>query len=168
MRCVTMISHHPEYPAKLVARLSGLKIYAGAGASKNNFTLEFGYVDFGEVTITAYNTSNDLFADQALEFSTIYLAATGIFPFSESWDLITKLGLHSYDVVYSLSTNSPNDVNSTFEDISDTDVLYGIGFQWHNANGFGVRGEWESFNMDLDTDVTFDFYSRSLSIFKRF
>ena len=146
--------------------VSGLKIYAGAGGN-NNLVLEFGYVDFGEAVFQEEAASD--FFDETLEFSTIYLAAVGIFPISESWDLSTKLGLHSYDVVYGFSSNRPD--NKGLGDTSGTDLLYGIGLQWHNANGFGVRGEWESFGMEWeysDEAVPIDLSSLSFSIFKRF
>ena len=175
--------------------VSGLKIYAGIGSSKNNFSLEFGYVDFGEAKFTetltnaTLNNSNgdQIFGvrastEETLEFSSIYLALVGIFPVSESWDLTTKclrLGLHSYDVNYSYDTTesisrfgvvlgaSSIDSGNT-PAVSDTDVLYGVGLQWHNANGFGVRGEWELFNMELAPGVPIDLSSLSFSIFKRF
>ena len=107
--------------------------------------------------------------DETLEFSTIYLAAVGIFPISESWDVSTKLGLHSYDVVYGFSSNFLS--SSALGDTSGTDLLYGIGLQWHNENGFGVRGEWESFGMEweyFDEVVPIDLSSVTFSIFKRF
>ena len=156
-----------SYQSSCVLGVSGSKIYAGAGGS-NNLVLEFGYVDFGETVFQEEGTTPDggpRFIDETLEFSTIYLAAVGIFPISESWDLSTKFGLHSYDVVYGFSSNRPD--NKGLGDTSGTDLLYGIGLQWHNANGFGVRGEWESFGMeweysdetvpiDLSSSVRFD------------
>ena len=69
-------------------RVSGLKIYAGAGGS-NNLALEFGYVDFGEARFD--EDTNGRYIDETLSFSTIYLAAVGIFPISESWDLSINL-----------------------------------------------------------------------------
>ena len=94
-----------SYTDRCDSDLAGLKIYAAAGIS-NNLALEFGYVDFGEgryVQDFFVHDSGKLMSSPRqgqTEFSTIYLAAVGIFPISESWDVSTKLGRHSYDVVY--------------------------------------------------------------------
>ena len=82
---------------------------------------------------------------------------------------IYQFGLHNYDVIYGFSSNVIT--SSDLGDTSGSDLLSGIGLQWHNENGFGVRGEWESFGMEWeysDETVPLDFSSVTFSLFKRF
>ena len=64
--------------------------------------------------------------------------------------------------------NDNEDKDSGSGSISDSDLLYGIGLQWHNTDGIGVRGEWELFKIELEPEVSSDISSLSFSLFKRF
>ena len=141
---------------------SGLKIYGGRRFNQN-FAVELGYADFGEVTANETGTVNGsdvgvYTLKESWDTSSMYLAAVGIYPVSESVDLFGKLGYHRFSSDFRVSGILQTGVNASPVNSSGMDFLYGIGAQWISGSdfgaqwisgsNFGVRGEWEKFNLD--------------------
>ena len=113
------------------------------------FGLEAGYVDFGELEPDA--------AGQALEASTVYLAAVGTLPFTEKFSGYAKAGFQRWD----LDTALPGATGTA--DDNGNDPTYGVGLQYRFNDAVALRGEYSRFELeDVDADlaqvqVRFDF-----------
>ena len=127
---------------------SGLKIYGGWRLNQN-LAVEAGYADFGKITanetVTGLNT--DTYRKDSVGISSVYVAAVGMYPVSESVDLFGKLGYHRYSQDNKTSGRRPEGVLNTSGTTNDLDILYGIGAQWISGSDFSVRGEWEKFTL---------------------
>lgn len=94
--------------------------------------IEGGYTNFGKFSAERGNFKTDE------EFAAVYLAAVGILPLGESWQLRGKLGGGSIQLDQSFSDRSSSDDNGGT-------VLLGVGAQWAPASLNGL-----AFNLNVD------------------
>ena len=115
----------------------GYKIF-GNWMFTDNFGIEGGWVDFGNLSTNIGGTDAEIDADG------FDLFVVGALPVSETFDLYAKVGMLSWDAEASISG---------FGQGSDSgeDLAYGLGGRLKAASGFGIRAEWEMFDIE-DTD----------------
>ncbi len=118
------------------------------------FAVEVGYSKFGDSTI------NSNFGSMTLSAHSLQAAAVGSFPLNAQFDLIGKLGLAS---------NSSNAVGSGGIVIangssSQTDLLVGIGAQYHFNTQTSVRVQYESYGKFQNSSYTNPVKASALSV----
>ena len=79
-----------------------------------------------------------LFDKGAVELTTLELVAVGIFPLTNQFSLLGKLGLARLEV----DTPGGSD--------SDNEVTYGIGVQYDFAPNIGLRLQWQRYDTNPD------------------
>jgi OOP family OmpA-OmpF porin len=118
---------------------TGWKVFGGYRLSRH-FAAEASYINFGEytATVTVAGTPATVSAD-ATGWG---LAALGIFPLSDRFELFGKLGF--------VRGESEADVTiaGTQVTVGDkgTELHYGLGATYNLTRNFGVRAEWENVN----------------------
>lgn len=117
---------------------TGFKIF-GAYNFNENWGVEAGYIDFNKPS------TNVLGTDLAIEANGFDVYGVGMLPAGEDFDLFGKVGVIAWD-----AKGFVDGVESG--DDSGTDLALGIGARWKSSGAFGIRGEWEWFNIsDADT-----------------
>jgi len=121
------------------------KLFAGYRFNKN-FALEGGYADLGEatwnstVTVPAAGTVSASWKGKAWS-----LAAVGILPVSEQFEVFGKIGAHRWDVDLSITATGGGAVAADSLDDSGTGWLYGVGASYSFTKNMAVRAEWERY-----------------------
>jgi OOP family OmpA-OmpF porin len=116
---------------------TGIKIFGGYKFSPN-FAVEGLVANLGEVTASGPGGSG------SVEVDGFGAAAVGIIPLGERFDLFGKVGAFTWDAS-----------GSGLGDSADgTDIMLGAGVGWNLTKRFGLRAEWERFDIDGD-DVDF-------------
>jgi OOP family OmpA-OmpF porin len=117
---------------------TGYKLFAGYMFS-NYLGIEGGYVDFG-------TPDDDLLGVRGqIDASGYNLYAVGAIPLSQSFDLFAKAGAISWDADTRL-----DGVNFGSDD--GTDLALGLGARWNSAGKFGIRTEFDWYNIS-DADA---------------
>lgn len=118
---------------------TGLKIFGGYKAN-DHFAIEGFWADLGEVSASGPGGSGSLGVDG------FGIAAMGILPLNDRFGIFAKLGMFMWD----------GSGGGDFSGIEDdgTDVMFGAGVRWNFTERFGLRAEWERFDIDGD-DVDF-------------
>ena len=120
---------------------TGLKIFGGYKFTPN-FAVEGAWIDLGEASITVgVNTAT-------VEVDGFQVAAVGILPINPQWSVFGKLGAFMWDA--SVNSNIPGATGSD----DGTDIMFGFGGMWNITPQFGLRAEWERFDIDSN-DVDF-------------
>lgn len=114
------------------------KIFGGWEMNPN-IAFEAGWVDFGEITGSVGGSA------VSAEVDGWTLAAKGILPINEQFDVFGKFGAIMWDVEGSGAASGISD--------DGTDLMYGLGAQYMLTNQFGIVGEWEWFDIDSDVDL---------------
>ena len=117
----------------------GYKIF-GNWMFTDNFGIEGGWIDFGNLSATVGGIDAEVDADG------FDLFVVGALPVSETFDLFAKAGMLSWDADFAISGTSQGSD-------SGEDLAFGLGGRFKTAGGFGVRAEWEMFDIE-DTDTT--------------
>ncbi|MEE8184328.1 MAG: outer membrane beta-barrel protein [Acidobacteriota bacterium] len=121
----------------------GFKLFGGKRILKF-FSLEGGYIDFGE--------PDDVLFTDALEVELFGfdIFAVGTIPLGTSWELFGKLGFIYWEEDKTLTTGPvPTSESDGF------DAAFGIGLAYKVSEHLLVRGEYEVFDIDGKDDVTF-------------
>ncbi len=126
---------------------TSFKIFGGAMLNQN-FGLEVGYADFGEMSVT-WDDGVDYIKDAA-EASAFYAAAIGMLPINEQAGLFAKFGFARWDLDLQETSSIPGVGGSLSE--SGTDPMFGIGAQFA-VNNVLLRAEFERF-MDIGDENT--------------
>lgn len=121
----------------------GFKIFGGLKFNQF-FGAEIGYVDLGEVSASLSGVGVDVGADG------FQVAAVGTYPI-EQFSLLGKVGVFFWDAEASAGAASVSD--------DGTDIMFGVGGEFHFTPQLSVRGEWERYDFDGD-DV--DMFSASV------
>lgn len=123
---------------------TGWKAFAGYRFSRN-LAVEASYINFGDYTATV--TFGGASATVNADATAWGLAAVGIFPVSERFDLFGKLGFvrgeTEADVVIGGTTVTVGD--------DGTEMHYGFGATYNLSRNLGIRAEWENVN---DADLS--------------
>jgi OOP family OmpA-OmpF porin len=143
---------------------------AGVGYEFNKYVaFEAGYVTLGEANISS--DGGGFFINESWEADASYLGPKVSLPLTDKFSVFGKIGLFSWDVDYSPSTNDPILVQflSSPATYGGTDIYFGAGFAYVVTNTIGVKAEWIRFNFDSDgwafPDTDIDFISAGL-VFK--
>lgn len=118
---------------------TGLKIFGGYKFNPN-FAVEGLWADLGEVSATGPGGT------ASVEVDGFGAAAVGIIPLGEKFNVFGKVGAFMWDA-------SGGGVASG-SDEDGTDIMFGAGVGWNLTKNFGLRAEWERFDIDGD-DVDF-------------
>jgi OOP family OmpA-OmpF porin len=117
---------------------TGYKLFGGYMFS-NYLGIEGGYVDFG-------NPDDDLLGVRGqIDASGYNLYAVGAIPLSQSFDLCAKAGVVSWDADTRL-----DGVHVGSDD--GNDLALGLGARWNSAGSFGIRTEFDWYNIS-DADA---------------
>ena len=119
---------------------TGMKIFGGFKFNQN-LGLEASWVDLGEVSATGPGGT------ATGEVDGFGLAVMGMIPLNEKFGLFGKVGAYMWD-----STVSAPGFGSVSDD--GTDIMFGAGVNWNLTTHFGLRAEWERFDIDGD-DIDF-------------
>ena len=118
---------------------TGMKIFGGFKFNPN-FGVEASWVDLGEVSVS------DPGGSASVEVDGFGVAAVGMIPINPQFGIFGKLGAYMWDASGGgLASGSSDD---------GTDIMVGAGVNWNFTSRFGVRAEWERFDIDGD-DVDF-------------
>jgi OOP family OmpA-OmpF porin len=120
---------------------TGWKVFGGYRLNRN-FAVEGFYGNWGEITVGVGAAS------AKVESTTFGVAALGILPLGEQFELFGKLGLGSTDIE---ATGSGPGGSATASD-SGSDVLFGVGAAFNFTRNFAIRAEWERLN-DSEIDI---------------
>jgi len=118
---------------------TGLKIFGGFKANEN-FAIEALWADLGEVSATGPGGTASISVDG------FGIAAVGIIPLGERFGIFGKVGAFMWDASGGGAASGVGD--------DGTDLMFGAGVSWNLTNHFGLRAEWERFDIDGD-DVDF-------------
>ena len=109
-----------------------------------NFSVELGFQDFGEITASSGAASATIGADA------IQLSVIGGVPVSENAGVYAELGLDSWDADFSLSDG----VDSISGSEDGTDIFYGIGAYISLNEAVNLKFEYQMHDLDdVDIDV---------------
>ena len=109
-----------------------------------NFSVELGFQDFGEISVSDGGGSAKVGADA------IQLSVIGGVPVSENAGVYAELGLDSWDADFSLS----NGVGSISGSEDGTDIFYGIGAYISLSEAVNLKFEYQMHDLDgVDIDV---------------
>lgn len=123
---------------------TGWKAFAGYRFSRH-LAAEFSYINFGEYTARA--TVGATTVDVKADATAWGLAAVGIFPLSDRFDLFGKLGFVRGE------SEGSGTVGATTVTVGDkgTELHYGFGATYNFTRNLGIRAEWEMVN---DADLS--------------
>lgn len=109
----------------------GMVDIAGGYHFSDMLAVEVGYSKFSDSTLNYAGIGS-----ATLGTSSLHVAAVGAYPLTAQFDLIGKLGL---------SANKENLTGFANQSQSKTDLLLGIGAQYHINSKFAVRAQYENF-----------------------
>ena len=120
-------SNLPGWSNPNVIRISGGYYFSPV------FALEMGYSTFGDS-----NTIDPVYGPATISASSFQLAAVGLFPLSSQFDLIGKVGLAS-------NTEDYSDATGGYGSWTQSDLLIGVGGQFHVNSQVSVRALFDSY-----------------------
>jgi opacity protein-like surface antigen len=118
---------------------------------QNNFSIEFGYVDFGSYS------AHYPFADETdkADANALYAAALGKVAIGNGLSLFGKLGLDYWTADVSADYDVGLGPQSASGDGSDVSLMFGIGLAYDLSDNLSIRAELEKFTDIADgVDVT--------------
>ncbi|HWH47918.1 MAG TPA: outer membrane beta-barrel protein [Burkholderiales bacterium] len=118
---------------------TGLKIFGGFKFNPN-FGVEASWVDLGEVSASGPGGS------ASVEVDGFGVAAVGMIPINPQFGVFGKLGAYMWDATGGGAASGASD--------DGTDIMFGAGVNWNFSSHFGLRAEWERFDIDGD-DIDF-------------
>ncbi len=118
---------------------TGLKIFGGYKFNQN-FAVEGMWADLGETSATGPGGT------ATVEVDGFGVAAVGIIPLNEQFGIFGKVGAYMWDASGGGAASGISD--------DGTDIMFGAGVGWNFTRSFGLRAEWERFDIDGD-DVDF-------------
>ncbi len=118
---------------------TGLKLFGGYKFNPN-FAVEGAWVDLGEISVTGPGGT------ATAETDGFQIAGVGTIPINPQFGIFGKVGAYMWD-------GQGGGVAASVSD-DGTDIMFGAGVSWSLTNNFGLRAEWERFDIDGD-DVDF-------------
>jgi len=125
-------SNVAEYPTS-----TNIIRIAGGYYINSSVAVEVGYTKFADVALVNATSAGRLSA------STFQVAAVGIYPLNNQFDITGKLGI-SMNTVKDSGT-LVNGSNPWSYPYSKTSLMYGVGAQYHMTRQFSVRAQYEYF-----------------------
>lgn len=130
---------------------NGWKVFGGYTVMKF-FAVEASFYDLG-----GFSEAGE-FDSMTSEVQVFDIAAKGVIPVGRRFELFGKLGYSSVDVDLHVTDGE----DSVSVSVTDWELLYGVGANMMVGRKFGIRLEWESWDVDTSLD------SWSLGAFYRF
>ncbi|MBU1665601.1 MAG: outer membrane beta-barrel protein [Gammaproteobacteria bacterium] len=130
------------------------KLFAGYRINKN-FAVEGSYADLGKatfdstVTAPAAGTVNISWKSKAWS-----LAAVGILPVTDQFEVFGKIGGHFWDVDMSVTATGGGGTAAGSASDDGTSWLYGVGASYSFSKNIAVRAEWERYQDVGDENTT--------------
>lgn len=135
---------------------TGWKLFAGYKFNRN-FAVEGSYADLGEasansvVSASPYGTGT---VSQQFEAKTLAVAAVGILPLANYFNVFGKAGFHYWDAEWSVTSTLTGLSGKASEDDNGTDLMYGVGAGFNVTNNLALRAEWEIYTNIGDENTT--------------
>jgi OOP family OmpA-OmpF porin len=135
---------------------TGWKVFGGYEFTPN-WAIEAAYVDLGEITteFSATLAPDDLpqFVSDAAAIhpymaSGFALTGVGKFDISQTVVVFGKIGLFNWDAEGNVKETGSGQLVKL--DDSGTNLVYGLGISYEVSPQFGIRAEWESYDVDWD------------------
>ena len=133
---------------------SGWKLMTGYRLGRY-LSAEFAYTDLGQIEA---HTNTPIKANSNV--NGLSLSGIAMLPLGENFSLTGRLGLYRWDRSASTLISGLGQLTSVVADDNGTDMVLGVGLNWHLFSRFALRAEWEHFN-DL-SDQGYDLYSAAL------
>jgi OmpA-OmpF porin, OOP family len=111
------------------------KLFGGYRINRN-FAAEVFYANLGEITVRTGPVS------ATGKTTSLGIAALGIFPVGQQFELFGKLGIASSDQKVTATGPGATISNSG----SGSDIVLGVGAAYNFSRSLGLRAEWERFN----------------------
>lgn len=126
-------------PQSFSASSDGWKLFGGYNFNKY-FGLEATYYDLGNFEDT------DATSKYTADVKAYDLAGRGILPIGTWFEMFAKLGFSTVSNDSTLTTlGSPVGVSAS---VADWEFLYGVGVGFKIGKHFGIRAEWEAWNVE--------------------
>ncbi|SFX20643.1 porin family protein [Marinospirillum alkaliphilum] len=125
--------------------------------ANDRFAVELGYTDYGKVTDTYYDAGDRI--DESAEATSINLGVKGVYPMSEQFGLVGRIGFAMWDFKYLEEDEYFG--NSSFSK-SGTDLYLGFGFEYRVTRDFHLGLDYNYVSMDLGSSVSYDVGSFAL------
>jgi uncharacterized repeat protein (TIGR01451 family) len=132
---------------------TGWKVFGGYAFTRY-FGVEAAYVDLGNIKTQFGATVNDvdqLLADTARVHPYMAKGFTGSgvgrYPFTDRFAVFGKVGFFIWDAESEVSVVSGG-TGTASADAEGLGLAYGVGLEFQIYEGFGLRGEWEGFELD--------------------
>lgn len=125
-----------------------------------NFAAELSYVDLGAIDYRATGTVTDGMTDFDGSMSAEataqgpVLSFLGILPIAERFDVYGRAGLALMDTEARLSVSADGTSESISDSTQRSNIMYGIGGEFHASERIGVRIEWNRYAEIGSEDVT--------------
>jgi OOP family OmpA-OmpF porin len=104
-----------------------------------NLAAEVGYASFGDSTLTSRT------GDVVLSSKSVTIAALGLYPLGSGFDLMGKLGVSMNSAAAKTTGTLVFTDGTTSSTASRSDVLFGLGAQYHVNSQLSVRALYENF-----------------------
>jgi len=127
----------------------------------SNFSIEAGYVDFGETEVNASGSLSGVpfTADAESDSYGLTLAAVGKWNIGNNFSLLGKVGAFYWDADIDATATALGISASVDDSDDDVDFFYGVGAQY-DFDQFALRAEYEVYNNVLEEDI--DVYTLNL------
>jgi OOP family OmpA-OmpF porin len=135
---------------------TGWKLFGGYRLNQN-LAVEGAYANLGEFSAESVITASPDGTgrvSQKFEARTWSLAATGILPLANNFELFGKGGFHYWDAKWGADINLSGLAESASEKSNGTDLSYGVGGGYNFTQNIGVRAEWEIYTNIGNTNTT--------------
>ena len=107
------------------------------------FAMEMAYVDLGEVSVTANGVG---FSDRYnFGLDGLVVEAVGTWPINKRFSVFGKFGFITWNSDFTINRSGRNSVSGGD---SGTDLALGAGGQFNFTKNFGLRAEFEAFDID--------------------
>jgi OmpA-OmpF porin, OOP family len=136
-----------------------------------NFAVELAYNDFGEASESEIETGDgwsEVYKGSA-ENTSLSIAAVGIFPLNDNFNLHIKFGMERWDTdasvkeIYTDSDPQDSYTMSNSIDLDGNDVFYGVGVTYSFSKSIDLNLEYETHSWE-DDDVELDNDNLSLGL----
>ncbi len=127
----------------------GYKLLGGYKFNKH-FAVEGGYFNLGEMGFTASYAPASSFTG-SMKLQGLNLDAVGIWPFSEKFSAIGRVGLiynEAKDTFTGTGAGAGVAASNPNPNKSDTNYKYGVGLQYDLTRALSIRGEWERYRVN--------------------
>lgn len=128
---------------------SAIKVFGGFQLNPN-VAVELSYVDLGEVSVTAPGLGSASVESSGLGVAIVGMSSSGGIGF------FGKAGFFNFDTDVTLSGPIAQELfgaSSISDSDTGTELFFGVGLNFDLNPKFGLRAEWEHYDLDIFDDV---------------